>query len=226
MSVDPHPPDGDAPESVEGTAIFQTQVLILAAVMFGAVVWALLELAYPEPRTPPFAFIALCGAVVVIGLFSAFPEALIGRTWSGMTGKGQYRPGRGMSWWLDRRPKAQPGIVYVLSAGLLLAFVALVWATGFGIESPYVPLVAAPAVFGPFVARRGRAVVGLVLVVGAMLILLTWQAPPSPCPERCPPEEVEVYKPRPVVYAGVAITLIVLAGIISGRTGARPCGGE
>lgn len=127
-----------------------------------------------------------------------------------------------------------------MSGLLLLAFIALVWQTGLGIESPYIPLVTIPAVFGPFVARSGDTVKVLVVVVGLALGAITVWAPEcrgSYCEKTeriaataapghaqsgtAESTTFEVPKPHRVVYAAVSWLLIVLAGIISSGRLAR-----
>jgi hypothetical protein len=220
----PREPAGDpALPTAEETAVSQTIVLLTAAAAIGVVVLELLKVGYPEARTPPGWFVWPTASVFVIGLATALPEHL-GSIWAIVTSN-PYDPKQALPHWRARRPTIQPKVVYLLSATLLLAFTALVWNTGLGIESPYVPLVSAPAVFGPFIAKRGRTVLGLAIVVGLTLGAIALWAPRSACTHEsscsarlADGRSVAVedrYKPRKSVYVGVAVTLIVLASLIA-----------
>lgn len=231
------------PREKEERAVSQTRILVLAATFLFIMVLVLLSYGYEEPRTVPAAFWVPCLVVVVVGTLAAYGEvlwkALIVDAWGSLVGKNKqdYRPGRVQSAWLKRRPDLLPGFVYGLTALILFAFTALIWKTGLGIESPWVPLVTAPAVFGPFVARRGGTVVALVVVVTLFLVALTFVVPGEPCdgclaepvPQRpleqlSPPElrrfhqELETWqanRPKPYVYLIVGFAFLMLGGLIS-----------
>lgn len=220
----------------ERTAVFQTRVLMFAAGLIGIVVWASLKVGYGIELDLPPVFAVLIVVVLALGGVTTFPEH-VARGWSELGGRADYQIGMVVGWWAARRARAQRWIVFLLSGLLLAAFVVLVWQTGLAIESPYIPLVTAPAVFGPFIARNRETVIALVLVVALALGAITELAPDDACPgQGCAPiardastggaagrgeEPTDLdaasFEPRPGVYLGVAVTLLVLAGLISAR---------
>lgn len=73
------------------------------------------------------------------------------------------------AWWLAHRvPYLRAGVIG-LSALMVFALDRLVHSTGGGLRSPFMPLLEAPAVLGPFIARKWE---GLVLSVGAVSIAI------------------------------------------------------
>jgi hypothetical protein len=219
------PDDAAAREKMEATAIFQTGVLMFTALSIGVVVWLLLHYGYPIHRALPSTFLALMLTVFFVGLLTAFPDRL-GRQWANVN-KAKYKPSRPMKAWGRWRPGVQRAVVFALSFCLLLAFVMLVWETGLGIESPFIPLVTAPAVFGPFVALYKRSVMALVIVVSVSLGGIALWAPTTPCPHaKCMPvsrpqhpskgyRDAQSFRPRGGVYIGIAVTLVFLASLIA-----------
>ena len=201
--------------------IVQTAVLIVSTLIILNVTSYLLRHGYDEPRALPSLTKWLLVAVVPIGILTAGPE-YVGRLWAELCGQ-DYVPTRPMEWWEKKgRPRYQPAVVYVIAVLVLVAFTALVWKTGLGIESPYVPLASSPAVFGPFVARRQQAVVFLVFIVSACLCLIAWVAPHTACGQQiCSENAEEMLHPHRVVYVGVAVTLLLIAGLISASRLAR-----
>ncbi|HEX4033602.1 MAG TPA: hypothetical protein VHX66_04080 [Solirubrobacteraceae bacterium] len=242
-------PDAAAAQKKEPTALLQTKVLMAAAFVFGVMVFALLKSGYAVTRSPPLGFYLPCGVVFSLGAVTVYGDALwreLRRIWEGVTTSeepdgddpvsqrptsvqdGAYAKGL----WLRNRPNVQPLLVYLLTAIIVVGFVELVWDTGLAIESPYVAFVTAPAVFGPFVARRGGTVAALVLVAVALLVAMTWLFPMAPCHGCANLTDLrsmtgntlearvlswERHRPSPEVYLVSGLAVLALAGTISAQ---------
>jgi hypothetical protein len=79
--------------------------------------------------------------------------------------------------WLESGPRVVRGaFIYVLACGTVATVVILVTSTGGGIDSPFTPLLAALAVYGPFITRN-RVSIGLqVISVGLVIFYLDHRA--------------------------------------------------
>jgi hypothetical protein len=243
-------PDAAAAQKKEPTALLQTKVLMVAAFAFGVMVFALLKSGYAVSRKPPLAFYLPCIVVFSVGAVTVYGDAVwreIRRTWEGVVSSeepdGDDPVPRGPSsaqdgveskgLWLRNRPNVQPLLVYSLTAIIVVGFAELVWDTGLAIESPYVAFVTAPAVFGPFVARRGGTVAALVLVAVALLVTMTWLFPTVPCHGcanltddlhsmtgnalKARVLSWERHRPSPEVYLVSGLAVLALAGTISAQ---------
>jgi len=83
-----------------------------------------------------------------------------------------------MKWWAEKRRKRGHLFVKLGVLGNVGAIWWLVRHTGGGIESPFVPLLVAPAIFGSFVAQTWQGIVGLVVVTGAgVSVIARWDSP-------------------------------------------------
>ncbi len=72
-------------------------------------------------------------------------------------------------WWVKHRAPWLGAAVIVLSAVMVFALDRLVHFTGGGLRSPFMPLLEAPAVLGPFIARKWE---GLILSVSAVSVAI------------------------------------------------------
>jgi hypothetical protein len=230
-----------SPEEKEDRAIFQTQVLVVAAAFLLPLVWILLHHGYERPRELPVVFLVAMGAVMVLGGLSGFAETWMGISWSlgkRLTGdeNGTHVPDFVGSLRAVRQ-RVQPRLVYVLTAVTVVGFCGLVVDTGLSIESPYIPLITAPAVFGPFVAREGSTAGALIAIVAILLIVITLLFPGEACDTCLDLGEVsqqlegsadpglrqlagrveltEQYRPKPGVFLTVGFVFLALAGLIS-----------
>jgi hypothetical protein len=244
-------PDAAAAQKKESTALFQTKVLMAASVVFGVLVLLCLKYGYAVSRKPPKAFYAPCVFVFVVGGLTVYGDVVVrevAKIWEGFLESDDSPdddPGSEVpsetegnvdtkGFWLRHRPNIQPLLVYVLTAIIVVGFFELVWDTGLAIESPYVAFVTAPAVFGPFVARRGGTVAALVVVAVALLVAMTWSFPAAPC-NGCPNHLTdgvrsmtrgnlearvlswERHRPAGEVYLVSGLAVLALAGAISAR---------
>jgi hypothetical protein len=226
-------------EEKESQALFQTKVLVAAAFFLGGMVWVLAKNGYAKDRALPREFVYACIFVAVVGVLTAFAEIWLGFLRDLFLGPESN--GHSIPKWVERlkawRRSYQPQLVYLLTAVLGFGFSALVWKTGLAIESPYIPLVTAPAVFGPFVARTPGTVAALLVIVAGLLIVITLKAPEAPC-EGClshpvpgtplhaatPTElrmfeadlrKAEEHRPGPGVYLTVGLAFLLTATGIS-----------
>lgn len=221
--------DADGPPGVAGEhaepnkidetdALYQTTVIAWGNLAILVVVWVLLRYGYEEPRDVPVLFTVAQLFVFGVGfttLYARQAAEAISRMWDP---DDPFEPRGWLKWWLDRRPRIQPFIVFALAAIVLASLTYLVWVTGLAIESPFVPLAAAPAVFGPFVARkRKEVVVGLVAIVIVLLGLIALEAPTSACgPDACDSDgEMTAHEPDAFVYYTTTVTVLLIVGWIS-----------
>jgi MFS family permease len=214
----PPPDDRGLPDKKDDTdAVYQTTVIAFGNIVILAVVWGLLRWGYPEPREPPTLFTIAQVVISAVGCVTAIPEhvaAMVAQTWT----EDPYEPGPQLKRWLSARPRVQPFVVFALAALVLASLTYLVWVTGLGIESPFVALAAAPAVFGPFVARKRRGVVvGLVAIVSVLLGVVAIWAPTSPCGrhECTSPQATASREPGRGVFFATTVTVLVIVGVIS-----------
>lgn len=244
-------PDGVGAQDRAARAITQTKVLVAASFGVGLEACLLLERGYPIARTPPKLFLFPCIVVFVVGVLSLCGDVLLleaAKFWDQLSselGESQDSDTESREDAANVRTKVQPWVerwhrkqltvqhwlVYALTAILVFGFVALVWNTGLAIESPYVGFVTAPAVFGPFVTRRGRMVLALVLLAVAMMAAIAWLFPMAPC-GHCLKTVTDVrganavkikaelaqwqqHRPNPAVYFLSGIGVLTLAGGIS-----------
>jgi hypothetical protein len=189
------------------TPVFQTGVIVVGnGVILGAVVWGMKH-GFAHARPIPRLFLKLEILVLGVGLLTAFPEHP--RSWLyDLVRRTKKDPEGLLGWWLEHRPNIQRYVVYGLSAAVLAALISLVLDTGGVIESPYVPFLTAPALFGPLVARRGRAVLLLVVVVAVAILILGLRVHAVNGVSRS-------NLPKPWVYWSTAIILIATSGGIS-----------
>jgi hypothetical protein len=106
-----------------------------------------------------------------------------------------------VSRWVDRRDKPLKKMIIILGLVEVAAVARLVAATGGGVKSPFAPLLTAIAIFGPSLARRPWSVwaaVAPVCLAFAIVVQFHSKAP----------------EPNHWWYAGVAIGLVFLAGMI------------
>lgn len=197
------------------SAIFQTAVIVTGNTFLVACVIALLGFGYDVPRSPPGVFLSLEVAAIGLGIATAFPE-FGGTLWSFLAGE-QYQPSRPMRRWAALRGSMQGAIVYILTLLVMVALVALVIDTGLAIKSPFVPLVIAPAVLGPFVARRRATIIGLLVTVTAALGVIAAFAPASECGlAECSVARAQQYSPKVGTYLFAYASLLLMVGYVAG----------
>jgi MFS family permease len=211
------------------TPVFQTGVIVGGNAAITIV--AFLGLKYGEfaDHSVPWLFWVSEVIVITVGVLTAFPER-ISDVWATLGLQPDDRQySKPLQHWLLARGKIQPIIVYVLSVLVVVAVIALTVDTGGIVGSPFVPFLTAPALFGPFVAKRASAVGWLVAVVAITLAALGATQPKEMayvCTTRaaCKTAPMVTIVARRAnapegsanwLYAGVAITLIVVAGSIS-----------
>lgn len=215
-------PAGDSPRPSPGIAVEQTrdtfreQVAVLVTGNFVFVVTALISLSYGyhDHRGLPRDFLIFEGVVVGVGSLTAFPD-VAAWIWAVLSGRsGKYEPSKSMTRYIYGVLRFHTPIVFGLSFVVLIGVTDLVRETGLGIESPFIPMVAAPAVFGPFVARNRRTVAILLVLVSAALAAIAWGAPMYSCPGgHC----IEAQQPDRGVYFGVVVVFLAIAGRIAGN---------
>lgn len=207
-------------EEEESRRVFQTEVIVWGNVAIALAVLGAWLAGYRERPSFPWVFFALELVVIVVGAVSVYAEnfarAAVDR-WKRLgTGDPPSVGDAARGSWRERRPLAQRNVVFVLAGLVMLSLTLLVFQTGLGIESPFVPLAAAPAVFGPFVARERPVVLALALMVSALLAGIWELAPQSPCGwEECGAAEREARRPRPIVYLAVTVTLLAITALIA-----------
>jgi hypothetical protein len=81
------------------------------------------------------------------------------------------QPSRFEKWWVENREPILKWSVIGLSAVMVISFYTLVSATGGGVRSPFMPILEAPAVLGPFIAE-GAVGVALSSVVVSTAITI------------------------------------------------------
>jgi hypothetical protein len=115
------------------------------------------------------------------------------------------------AWWLEHRASFLRVGVIVLPALMVLSLDRLVHASGGGLHSPFMPLLEAPAVLGPFIARKRR---GLLLSVVAVSIAIgiEIQTHVAVSPET---------EYRAVAHTVVTVLVVVVAGAISAEQKSR-----
>jgi hypothetical protein len=126
-----------------------------------------------------------------------------------------------VQWWVDRRDKQTNffnwdgfltfrGVIYISTILTFVAMWILVNNTGGGIESPFAPLLVAPAILGPFIVRQREVL--WILVGAATIIVLTadWNAP-----TRAAEPTTKLDHPGWGVYGVVTLILVVSATFIS-----------
>lgn len=170
-----------SPEEKEQQAVFQTQVLVAAAIVLLLTVWPLLKYEYDPPRSLPGALVVPFLVVILVGGLTGFAEWWMPFAWDVFKGRGSPAPAPDVGKWKARRRRFQPKLVYVLTALIVSGLIALVWKTGLAIESPYIPLVTAPAVFGVFVALDWRTAAALIAIVATISVSISVALPREPC---------------------------------------------
>ncbi len=108
------------------------------------------------------------------------------------------------AWWLQHRTDIQRFFVILLSALMVVGLDRLVHATGGGTRSPFMPLLEAPAVLGPFMATNWR---GVVLSAGAVSTFIWYEIHTGPLPKGSDYGRTS--------HASVVILVIVVAAGIS-----------
>jgi hypothetical protein len=111
-----------------------------------------------------FASALLRGAVQVVQAFDKIAEE--------DQDHGERQITRFEKWWIKRREPILKWSVIGLSAVMVISFYTLVSATGGGIRSPFMPLLEAPAILGPFIAEGA---VGVALSSSVVSIAITIQ---------------------------------------------------
>jgi hypothetical protein len=86
----------------------------------------------------------------------------------------------------------------------------LIDSTGGSLHSPFSGLLAAPAIFGAYVAQRPSGLWQLLLISAVAIFVLDWRFPGSPQPSPDGP------LPLWVAFAGAAVALLLAAGFIAG----------
>jgi hypothetical protein len=71
------------------------------------------------------------------------------------------------AWWLQHREPIMLFFIFLLAAVMVFALDRLVHGTGGGLHSPFMPLLEAPAVLGPFIAREPLGVILSAVAVAA-----------------------------------------------------------
>lgn len=223
---------------------YQADVIWAGNLVFAGVTTLAVLFAYGAHRDPPWFYI---GAVSVVFIFALASRVDSVAQWVGnrlkSLGEGEegeaYKPGplwQRYSSFLDER---QGAIVYVLAGLTVVSLVALIFDTGLSIESPFIPFVTAPAVFGPFIAKNGRRARLLVGTAALVLLIITLVASPSPCGvggcpaptlrdelscasapslQQCAVGRVEDrFRPRRWLYLANGVLVLVAAGLIGAR---------
>jgi hypothetical protein len=224
-------------EEIAERAVTQTQVLVGTAFVLVLVVALLLKTGYEDPPDLPGSFLYTCIGVIFVGGATGFAEQWMALAWSLYKGANGGPPKEWDTALKKFRERFQPYLVYLLTAGNLCAFTSLVWNTGLSIESPFIPLVTAPAVFGPFVARKVATIIALLVIVGIVLCGITWLLPREPCDgcltrpvseqplDEAGPRylrafdeqlhETHQHRPRPGVFLVVGLAFLALATVIA-----------
>lgn len=245
---------GSAPfsgEEKEQDAVLQTQFLVVAATVLLFLIWLALRAGYGHRRDMPLVFYGPLLTVIFFGTATAFPEAvayvfgpmvkrLSRGTPSAAPKRGDERDTaskRAFRRLHEWRRRWQPRLVYVFTALTGAGFLGLVWKSGLAVESPYIPLVTAPAVFGPFVARDDTTVRYLLGIVGGLLVFIALALPTETCggcvttrdavhelkgasdpvvrQVRAELVKAEDYRPSRWVFVTVGFVFLAIAGVIS-----------
>jgi|SRR5579862_4853796 len=237
----PNPSSGEANDGGRGelqrmTPQLQALMMILANVLVTFVVFLTLFLGYSKTRWPPKIFL-FCEIVVVFGnAFAAWTELFCGNL-AAKLGRYEYAPSPKMARWIRHRVTEEPFLGKgFLSRRTLLNFASLrgvtwfsaglgfvaIWdviaKTGGGIESPYAPLLVAPALLGPFVVMDPRAL--FVLLLAAIGWVAYADATGAHHSSKLSTSRLD--HPHYLVYAGVTLVLVGSALLISYLTQRGP----
>jgi hypothetical protein len=186
--------------------VFQTGLIVVGNVVIFGSVLAGMRLGGFRDKSLPEAFWIAEAIIVGVGAVTAWPEDAA-RLWFTIAQK-NYDPSTRMAALTKARDRLQGYVVYVLTATGLFALAQLVNHTGGIAASPFLPFLTAPALFGPFVAKGGKAVFTIVVVIAGVLVGLTELTGQFPASN--PPME-----PSAWLVAGVSLILVVGAGCIS-----------
>jgi hypothetical protein len=209
----PAPDPGEAPS---GAAVFQVGAIAFVNLFVVSGVWAIdsgLGTNAKMPKwfaIPEILIIVLGGLTCIVSFLVQGAEILIDDVVSDdaeVARRLSAEPQGFSAWWLRKRTPVLKAVVIVLAAAMLFALDRLVHGTGGGIHSPFVPLLTAPAIFGPFLSRTWKGIaLSVLLVSGAVAYEI----------------DVALFRTDGVgsvynrwTYGVVALAVIFLAGLIS-----------
>lgn len=218
------PPAGPQPPPVVEVTVGrmtpgrQAALILLVNVIVLSVALGLLHWGYDDPPDTPWLFAVLESLVIVITFLTRFTE-VFGATLASV-GLREYTPSRGMRKWIafrESQPKSFFKALFTLRGTSYLAAILGFWAmwdlvanTGGGIESPFSPFLAAPAVLGPLLVMDRRVL--LLLLTGAVYMV---GRADKHAPHRPMAPSAQLDHPKWFTYAIVTLALVVCAGLIS-----------
>lgn len=199
-------------ESAPSPKVLQLASLAAANVVVLLVAWMLTRAAGTELTAWFVApeFVVVIGAVVIcgLGLFVEGAEFILDDATPEDMARRRNLPPEGFeAWWLMRREGVVRWVLLGLAAVMVFALDRLVHTTGGGLLSPFVPLLTAPAVFGPFLAKQWQGSLLAVAAVSAAIIYEVTSVPNHAA------HAASVYSPG--YYAIVTISVLGLAGATS-----------
>jgi hypothetical protein len=187
------------PPQLQMAIVFVTHALILASV------WLLIHFGGTGSKAPPAAFVvlellilAVVGGVATIEWGPWFWRMTVTRKSTQPVSRG--------GWWGKHRDHIMPVVISGLYVMTCLSFYKLVAQTGGGLESPFIPLLVSPAIYGPFIANRPLMIGGMLTLNAAVIAVAVYHAPATPA---------KSYPAASWLYAAVSIVVIVIAGAIS-----------
>lgn len=212
----------------------QAQIIFVGNVIIGVIVWASLRfgLFYDESREPPRLYTVLLVIAVAVYVFAHADAVAKGFAWAlapllkdkdEVDNPAEQEHVAGATALVERfkhmRDRLWGAIVYLTTALTVGALCVLVAATGLGIESPFIPFVTAPAVFGPFIAKTPSRVIALAAATTIVLAMLAWLAPDSVCGvDKCVDDaQAHALEPSPALFVVTTSVTLLAAGYVAGR---------
>lgn len=166
-----HEDDGETPTEEQTKPLFREQLvsIAVASVLVVIVVWIAFKLGYETKKgvheipSLPKAFWVPIAAAIAVGFVAPFGGDLLDALIEATGGEAMNK--RLPDWVLQ-------ALVYVLTSAVAVGLTGLVARTGGFTESPFTPLMTAPAAIGPFMAQSRRTIV-LLSVFGILSVWLS-----------------------------------------------------
>jgi hypothetical protein len=143
-----------------------TILIVLNGLMFlGA--YLVLTREYQSAQRLPETFKDIEWGILISGVVALVARSILDRLREFLLGRRAKSPepsDKDLPWIVEHQEDALAFFVFVYTGLTLVALWSLVTSTGGGIHSPFSPLLAAPAIFGPFFSKYRLVIFGLVII--------------------------------------------------------------
>jgi hypothetical protein len=185
--------------------VLQLVSIVIGNILITVAVAIMLYSGYDPHRKPSAGFLIAEIAIIFAGVLIAtieFGASFTNGLFNPPDVPLEIKPREG--WWGAHRRTIYTILIFSLFLLHIYALYDLVSATGGGIHSPFAVMLAAPAIYGPFLANYPLNIMAIVLLDAAVIfVTVEWGG------------DKGLFDPARGVYAAASILMIVVAGLIS-----------